>query len=330
MGERTTTPNSSTAHTPALEVYLGERTTTPNSYLGLKRGRGKSTWEKGRQLPTFSPVQVAELKSTWEKGRQLPTCAIPTIVPCEVYLGERTTTPNMRERLGWWEGSLLGRKDDNSQPRGDEHLGEVKSTWEKGRQLPTFEPYEATLREVYLGERTTTPNTTRRATATRAEVYLGERTTTPNVTRKVREAGGKSTWEKGRQLPTWAQVPVGVDEVYLGERTTTPNSGTGSTLTARSLLGRKDDNSQLRAGLAADARKSTWEKGRQLPTAPGGTAPMTEVYLGERTTTPNSIGTINVTSGSLLGRKDDNSQRRTGGGRRRRKSTWEKGRQLPT
>ena len=55
----------------------------------------------------------------------------------EVYLGERTTTPNLPVRLPRLQGSLLGRKDDNSQ------LGDLD---ESGRP------------EVYLGERTTTPN----------------------------------------------------------------------------------------------------------------------------------------------------------------------------
>ncbi len=58
----------------------------------------------------------------------------------------------------WSCRSLRGRKDDNSQHDRAERRVQVKPTWEEGRQLPTASTLARSVKEAYVGGRTTTPN----------------------------------------------------------------------------------------------------------------------------------------------------------------------------
>ena len=229
----------------------------------------------------------------------------------EVYLGERTTTPNTGSVTYANVRSLLGRKDDNSQQPTGALWWCMKSTWEKGRQLPTRLARYVKICEVYLGERTTTPNQLP-CLRCGSRSLLGRKDDNSQLSTQWAGVVGKSTWEKGRQLPT-PNGSFNVEyEVYLGERTTTPNVASVMFRSVGSLLGRKDDNSQRRLLDRSRRQKSTWEKGRQLPTRVRSPHRRHEVYLGERTTTPNQVTTVNEQLRSLLGRKDDNSQQQSG------------------
>ncbi len=76
----------------------------------------------------------------------------------EVYLGWRTTIPNIPTSPHLLTGSLFGMEDNHSQlwPRLLERR--KKSIWDGGQPFPTAARGRACQAEVYLGWRTTIPN----------------------------------------------------------------------------------------------------------------------------------------------------------------------------